>query len=175
MQFMEFSNQQLDLTQLPKIEDIVYESIERKYVNVLYFKYLLSWGIPFVISLISSFIFTEYKLQLLLLSLFFIVMLAVMLLLTHKIYAFRGYALREKDICLRRGILFHKYISVPFNRIQHITVEQGVFSRWFGLASLCVYSAAGIENDFKLSGITKQTADGMKQFILQQIKDDETN
>lgn len=172
---MEFSNNQLDLTQLPKIEEIAYIPIERKYVNVLYFKFLFSWGILFIASLIVFFLIPEYKFQFLLLSAFFLVMLVVMLLLTKKIYTFRGYALREKDICQRRGIIFHKYISVPFRRIQHITVEQGMFSRWFGLASLNVYSAAGAQNDFQLSGITKQQADEMKHYILQQIKDDETN
>lgn len=172
---MEFSNNQLDLSQLPKIEEIAYSPIEKRYVNVLYVKYLFLLGVPFIASLVLSFLISEYALRFLLLSAFFLVIFVVMMLLTKKIYAFRGYALREKDICQRRGIIFHKYISVPFRRIQHITVEQGVFSRWFGLASLNVYSAAGVHNNFQLSGITKQQADEMKHFILQNIKNDESN
>lgn len=172
---MEFSNHQIDVTQLPKIEEITYSPAEKKYVNVLYMKYFVSCGIPLVASLIASFVITDFRKELLFLSVFFFLLLVVMMLLTRRIYAFRGYALRENDVCLRKGIIFNRYASVPFRRIQHISVEQGLFSRWFGLASLNVFSAAGTKNDFVINGITKERADEMKHFILETIKDDETN
>lgn len=172
---MEFSNHQLDLSQLPKIEEISYMPVEKKYVNVLFIKYFVSCIIPLIATLTVGFVVPEYRIEFLSVSGFFLLLLITMMLLTRKIYAFRGYALRENDVCQRRGIILNKYISVPFRRIQHISVEQGLFSRWFGLASLNVYSAAGTKNDFSLSGITKERADEMKHFILEKIKDDETN
>ncbi len=172
---MAFSNQQLDLTQLPKTEEIAYIPVEKKYVNVLYIKYIVSCGIPLVACFVASYLMKDYRLELLCVGIFFFILLIALMLLTRKIYAFRGYALRENDVCSRKGIIFNKYTSVPFRRIQHISVEQGLFSRWFGLAALNVYSAAGTKNDFVINGITKQRADEMKHFILETIKDDETN
>ncbi len=170
---MNFSNNQINIEQLPKTEQISYTQVEETYKKVLYGRYLLLWGIPTVGAIITSFLIKEERIAILGTALIFLVILAVMLAVTGKIYEFMGYAIRENDICMRRGLFFKKYVVVPFNRIQHITVEQGPLARAFGLASLKVYSAAGNDNDFVLNGITKERADEMKQFILEQIKTDD--
>lgn len=170
---MNFSNNQINIEQLPKTEQISYTQVEETYKKVLYGRYLLLWGIPTVGAIITSFFTKEERIAILGTALIFLVILAVMLAVTGKIYEFMGYAIRENDICMRRGLFFKKYVVVPFNRIQHITVEQGPLARAFGLASLKVYSAAGNDNDFVLNGITKERADEMKQFILEQIKTDD--
>ena len=172
---MNFTNDQIDLELLPKIDDIEYVSVEEKYKKVLFGEYILLWGIPLLIAVIAAIFIPEQRIALLAVALFFLILMLVMLFSVKKIYNFLGYALRENDVCLRKGLFFRKYIIVPFNRIQHITVEQGVLSRAFGLASFEVFSAAGNENNFVLKGITKERADEMKQFILQKIKTDDTN
>src|SRR5690554_4461256 len=43
----------------------------------------------------------------------------------------RGFAIREKDLLYRSGVLATTTIIVPFNRIQHIAVNEGVFSRMY--------------------------------------------
>ena len=172
---MNFTNDQIDLELLPKIDDIEYVSVEEKYKKVLFGEYILLWGIPLLIAVIAAIFIPEQRIALLAVALFFLILMLVMLFSVSKIYNFLGYALRENDVCLRKGLFFRKYIIVPFNRIQHITVEQGVLSRAFGLASFEVFSAAGNENNFVLKGITKERADEMKQFILQKIKTDDTN
>lgn len=170
---MNFSNNQIDIEQLPKTEQISYTQVEETYKKVLFGRYLLLWGIPTTGTLVASFFTEEERIGLLGAAFVFLVLLIVMLAVTGKIYEFMGYAVRENDICMRRGLFFKKYVVVPFNRIQHITVEQGPLARAFGLASLKVYSAAGDKNDFVLSGITKERAEEMKQFILEQIKTDD--
>ncbi|MGI6370797.1 MAG: PH domain-containing protein [Ignavibacteria bacterium] len=170
---MDFSNKQIDIEQLPKTEQISYTQVEEKYKKVLYGKYLLLLGIPTVIATVVSFFAEEDRIVLLAVAFIFFAILCMMLFLTGRIYEFIGYAVRENDICMRSGLFFKNYVVVPFNRIQHITVEQGVLARAFGLASLKVYSAAGNYNDFVLNGITKERADEMKQFILEQIKTDD--
>ncbi len=172
---MNFTNEQIDLEQLPKTDEIQYLSVEEKYKKVLIGEYILLWGIPLLIAVISGNFIPEHRILLLIIAGFFLILLGVMLFAVNQIYDFLGYALRENDVCLRRGWLFRKYTIVPFNRIQHITVEQGVLSRAFGLASFKVFSAAGNDNDFVLKGIKKERAEEMKQFILEKIKTNDTN
>ena len=172
---MNFTNDQIDLELLPKADDIQYVPVEEKYKKVLYGEYILLWGIPLLVSIAAAIFIPEQRVILLTAALFFLILMFVMLFSVNRIYNFLGYALRENDVCLRRGLFFRKYIIVPFNRIQHITVEQGVLSRAFGLASFEVFSAAGNENNFVLKGISRERANEIKQFILQKIKTDDTN
>lgn len=172
---MNFSNNQIDIEQLPKTEEISYTQVEERYKKVLYGSYSLLWGILAAVAIVGGFLFDKWRISLWAAAVLFLVVLVVMLAATGKIYEFMGYAIRENDICMRRGLFLKKHIVVPFNRIQHITVEQGPLARAFGLASLKVYSAAGELNDFVLDGITKERADEMKQYILEQIKRDDIN
>lgn len=52
-----------------------------------------------------------------------------------------GFALRERDVYLRHGVLFRTTSIVPHARIQHVDTRHGPVDRWLGLASVVVYTA----------------------------------
>jgi membrane protein YdbS with pleckstrin-like domain len=52
-----------------------------------------------------------------------------------------GFALRDDDLFMRRGILFRTTSIVPFARIQHVDTRHGPVDRWLGLAAVVVYTA----------------------------------
>ena len=52
-----------------------------------------------------------------------------------------GFALRERDLFLRRGILFRSTSIVPHARIQHVDTRHGPIDRWLGLAGVVVFTA----------------------------------
>ncbi|MDX1673234.1 MAG: PH domain-containing protein [Longimicrobiales bacterium] len=52
-----------------------------------------------------------------------------------------GFALRERDLFLRRGILFRSTSIVPHARIQHVDTRHGPVDRWLGLAGVVVFTA----------------------------------
>lgn len=52
-----------------------------------------------------------------------------------------GFALRERDLYLRHGILFRTTSIVPHARIQHVDTRHGPVDRWLGLASIVVFTA----------------------------------
>lgn len=81
----------------------------------------------------------------------------------------RGFAIREKDLLYRSGVLATTTIIVPFNRIQHIAVNEGVFSRMYGLAALEIYTAGGSSSDLTISGIEKEKAISIKEFLMNNI------
>jgi membrane protein YdbS with pleckstrin-like domain len=53
------------------------------------------------------------------------------------------YEIRERDLLLSRGALFHVVTLIPFDRIQFVETHQGPLDRLFRLTSLVVYTAAG--------------------------------
>lgn len=51
------------------------------------------------------------------------------------------FALRDRDVYLRRGVLFRTTSIVPHARIQHVDTRHGPIDRWLGLARVVVFTA----------------------------------
>ena len=78
-----------------------------------------------------------------------------------------GYCLREQDITMFKGWLFCKTSTQPICRIQHIEVKQGPIDRKTGLAKLHVFSAGDLTQTFIIPGLEKDTAEFIRNTILQ--------
>ena len=59
---------------------------------------------------------------------------------------------------------------IPFNRIQHIALHQGIFSRIYGLASLQFYTAGGSTTDVNIKGFKLEDAKKFKEFVSNKIE-----
>ena len=53
-----------------------------------------------------------------------------------------GYRLRDDDLLFRRGIMFQRFVSVPYGRMQLIDINRGPVGRMLGLADLKFVTAA---------------------------------
>ncbi len=68
-----------------------------------------------------------------------------------------GYALREHDLVLRRGLLIRRLTIVPFERMQFIDIGQGPLDRLLGVASVQLHTAAAA-SDAKIPLLAMQEA-----------------
>ena len=110
---------------------------------------------------ISSFLFYVYLSILIIFGLIFLVQFLG--------FKNRKYVVREKDISYKSGLLFKKTTTVPFNRIQHLEIDQGPISRFFDLAVLSVFTAGNSSDDLKLRGLKQEDVAKIKEFISSQI------
>ncbi len=167
-----FSNPQLDIDQLPRWEDIELEPLARTapwppfWSSCIPFTVLFAAATVFVI--ISPFPVFAY-LGILLVGLILFLLLQWHNFTEHKR---RGVALREKDIAFKRGLFWHQYTLLPFNRVQHIEIHRGPIERKLDLSSLRLYTAGGSGVDLQISGLERERADQMKQFILDKTKNE---
>ena len=53
-----------------------------------------------------------------------------------------GYAEREDDLLVRRGILFRGLVVVPYGRMQYVDVQAGPIDRRFGIARVQLHTAS---------------------------------
>jgi membrane protein YdbS with pleckstrin-like domain len=53
-----------------------------------------------------------------------------------------GYVLRDDDLLMRRGIMFQRFVAVPYGRMQLLDIERGPVDRMLGLAELRFVTAA---------------------------------
>jgi membrane protein YdbS with pleckstrin-like domain len=78
-----------------------------------------------------------------------------------------GYHVRERDISLRRGVINQSIASVPFNRVQHVSVERNGWERAFGLASITINTAGGVAGRLRVPGLSPHRATSLKAVILE--------
>jgi uncharacterized protein len=68
-----------------------------------------------------------------------------------------GYAEREEDLLIRRGVTFARLSVVPYGRMQFIDVTAGPLERTFGLATVRLHTAAAA-TDARIPGLAREEA-----------------
>jgi len=53
-----------------------------------------------------------------------------------------GYAERERDLLIRRGVLIRRFTIVPYGRMQFVDVKQGPLERRLGVSTVQLHTAA---------------------------------
>ncbi|GAB5348849.1 PH domain-containing protein [Alteriqipengyuania sp. 357] len=94
----------------------------------------------------------------------------LVIFLPHRRYAARGHAISADRLRVVKGILFHSDTVVPFGRVQHIDVDRGPIERYYGLATLQVYTAGSHGDVVSLPGLAHEDALAMRETIRAHIK-----
>jgi hypothetical protein len=71
----------------------------------------------------------------------FVIMVLVIAFVPRRVRAI-GFQLRDDDLLFRRGLLFQRFVSVPYGRMQLIDITRGPISRIVGLSDLHFVTAA---------------------------------
>ena len=72
-----------------------------------------------------------------------------------------GYAEREDDLIVRRGLMFRRTSVVPYGRMQFIDVTAGPVDRAFGLATVQLHTAAAA-TDARIPGLLRADAEQLR-------------
>lgn len=83
---------------------------------------------------------------------------------------YRGWALRRHDIIARSGVLWRSITALPVARIQHVETTHGPLERAHGLARLKLYTAGGLTADLIVIGLSRETADQLREYLVEQIR-----
>ena len=80
--------------------------------------------------------------------------------LTRRVHAW-GYAEREDDLLVRRGVAFSRLSVIPYGRMQFIDVTAGPLERAFGLATVKMHTAAAA-SDARIPGLERAEAERLR-------------
>lgn len=76
-----------------------------------------------------------------------------------------GYLLREDDLLFRRGILFQRFVAVPYGRMQLIDMNRGPVARWLGLTDLKFVTAAATAG-VSIPGLAEADAETLRDRLV---------
>src|SRR5579864_5889879 len=68
-----------------------------------------------------------------------------------------GYAERDDDLLVRRGVMIRRLSIIPYGRMQFVDVTAGPVERSFGLASVRMHTAAAA-SDARIPGLPRDEA-----------------
>ena len=166
----EFTNDTLDLSQLPKHESIVLASLHPNYWKVMLiqgavFFALLAVGCVVAIHYIEA--LTKYQSHI---WTGYAIVFLITLFFTRLSFNKKAFAFREHDVIFRHGVIATTTMIIPYNRVQHVAVHEGLIERWFGLANVEVFTAGGTASDLEIPGIDKAQAEDIKQLLMIKIQ-----
>lgn len=176
----EFTNNPIDITQLPKFEEVQLKGLNPKYITVLLFNFSL-----LLILVIGGFSALFYFKQEAFSNSIWITIVVGLVLFLAGLVVFaklsfhkKGYAFREHDAIYKSGLISETTTIIPFNRVQHVALHQGFISRKLGLASIELFTAGGSSSDLEIPGLLLADAQLIKNLVSQKInppKQDELN
>ena len=165
-------NRQIWPEEVQPVEKLAFEHVEPKYVKVVIARitlvYLLLMGCAtLILTSDYSHKMTVFIAGEIVLALAYVINVAM----SAKIFAFKGYALRDHDITYRSGIFFPKTTTVPFSKIQQVTVRMNPVSRIFGLYYVDVVNGTqNALNQITIPGLFHHRARQIETLLISEIK-----
>jgi membrane protein YdbS with pleckstrin-like domain len=81
------------------------------------------------------------------------------------------YDLTPEFVQIKKGVITSREITVPYERIQDVYVDQDICDRIFGLYDVHISSATFASGALAhIDGVEKQAADGLRSFLLETVK-----
>ncbi|MGF1923117.1 MAG: PH domain-containing protein [Bacteroidia bacterium] len=165
----DFTNETVDINLLPKYEEVHLIAPNPKYWNVIMFNVLIFFGVSAAGLIALVYFVKEVRPFGIYIGGVYIVLFFLVFFLEKLSFKKRGYALREKDIIYKSGIIAETTDIVPLNRIQHVALTEGLFSRIYKLATLQIHTAGGATGHMNITGLPIDHARSIKDVLLRKL------
>ena len=166
----DFINETIDTTQLPKYEEVEFSVLNPNYWKVI----LIGLSVFFLIAGIGLGLALYFNEELVAfiteLSIIYVVLAFIVLFFSRLGFKKKGFAFRNHDVLFRHGIIATNTLVIPYNRVQHVALHEGLLSRFFGLAKIEIFTAGGSSSDIEIPGIVKEQAENIKQLLMGKIQ-----
>lgn len=165
-----FTNETIDITLLPKFEEVEFSALHPNYwkvilISLVIFFLIIGIGVGLAVSFneeLSPFITP--------LGIIYVVLLLMVLFFSRIGFKKKGFAFRKHDVLFRHGIIATNTLVIPYNRVQHVALHEGLLSRFFGLAKIEIFTAGASSSDIHIPGIAKEQAENIKQLLMGKIQ-----
>lgn len=170
-----FTNSDIDIETLPKVEQHSFNPLDNRYHSVMIIKsgifsliLVALYVFFFYVKIIEDISFLKFPLSVLL-------VLIILLNMNVSYFGFKKkkYKLRQHDLIYKSGLWWTSETSIPFVRVQHSEVIQGPIERLFRLSKLKLYTAGGQTSDLSIPGLKPDIANDLKEFITKKVSIEE--
>ncbi|MDE6366817.1 MAG: PH domain-containing protein [Muribaculaceae bacterium] len=161
------SNRRLDLETTDPVDELRFEPVSPKYRSVQ----IISAAIAYALTAAFALLLLELPTPLWCVAAEAAIVLTFLinLIILRKAYLVKGYALREHDITYRSGVIFPKTTTVPFSRVQQVSISRNPVSKLFNLCALDIVNGAQGLSSLTVKGLTPEKAETIKSIITRRL------
>jgi len=152
------------------------QSLDPKAIWIFFFQYIFLAFFISLFFLLPLFIFSS----ILTILLVFALLIIIFYYWAKLTYRFWKYEITEDAVRIERGVIWKKYISIPYERIQNVDIYRGVLARILGLSALNIqtagYSGGGgrygvlVTPEGNLPGISVDMAEQLRDDLVKRAK-----
>lgn len=153
------------------VEELHYEPVDPRYRTVQLVLTVLGYLLLAVLALLL--LLLDDCLWIVLAESIILVALVTNIIIARKAWSFKGYALREYDITYRSGIIFPTVTTIPYKRVQQVSVKQNPVSKIFNLYSVEVVNGAQALSSLTIPGLTEERAAQIKSIVIERMRYDQ--
>ncbi len=164
-----FQNSEIAVDELPDAENLDWQKLHEGYAQRIRVQTLIGVAIVALAIFALKLVLNIPVMPFAVLNSILAIVAVVLLLRPGISIPRRGFALRDKDILFRKGVIWRSVTAVPFNRIQHVESSSTPLDRKYGLATLQLFTAGGSSGDLKIDGLDKDIAENLRTFILSKV------
>jgi membrane protein YdbS with pleckstrin-like domain len=166
----DFTNETIDTKNLPKMETVVFSKLHPSYWKVVLISLIFTFLILAIVLIIGYFNIVDWSNFEPEIYIIYPSVLLVTVFFSRINFIKKAFAFRNHDVLFRNGIIATNTIVIPYNRVQHVALHEGLVSRYFGLATVQIYTAGGSSSDIEIPGIKKEEAENIKQLLMLKIQ-----
>lgn len=92
-------------------------------------------------------------------------------------YRYYRYEFTETAFKKEHGVIWKKYVSIPYDRVQNVDIYRGIIARLLGLSDLQIQTAGGITAgsygafaEGRLPGLTKEEAEKLREELIHRVQ-----
>ena len=164
-----FTNATIDITELPKFQDTALTKPNAKYWNVIVINLILLLAVIGIAITILIIFQEKFRENWMIWTALYTALVLILFSIYKASFKRRGFALREKDVIYKSGIISETTTIIPLNRIQHVALNEGIFSRFFKLGTLQIYTAGGSSGEIHIAGIPIDQAKTIKEALVKRL------
>lgn len=162
----EFLNPPIDVGRLPKVDE---ERFDPVHPNFLRAKMAGAALTGVIVAAVTAFAAGVTNTQdgptgwVLLAGIVILVLVGLSAMLQRLSVKHLGYLVRQHDLTYRYGVVSRTTQTIPFSRVQHVSIDRGPVERRLGLSTLRLRSAGGV---IAIAGLGVDEAAALREVVV---------
>ncbi len=145
-----------------ELNDVAWQRVSKRLIISEYVGAVISAAIFITLGLIFTSLFQSWGIWIV--AAVGVITVITMVIIPRRIMAI-GYQLRADDLLFRRGILFQRFVAVPYGRMQLVDINRGPLSRMLGLSELKFVTAAA-STGVVIPGLREADAEALRDKLV---------
>lgn len=145
----------------------------RTYIGLLVFSVMCFWFIiPLIFGMFKANNSSAFALTFTLLAFMFFAVIIFAEVYARMTYSRWFYEFKNDGLRIEKGIIWKRYSNIPYDRIQNVDIQRGIFARMLGFSTINIQTAgysARAQAEGNIPAVEVQEAEKIRDDLMKKI------